>query len=228
VCHCATAGAAVAVVDAVAFGERRRRHHGRPDSWKGIKEEIEEGHRVLNPELCARKVTLLVAARAVDAHLLHEKSLPGRHLGSELVCQREVEDRALVDGVSLFYRHAALPEGARRIDLLAEVFHRRFLEQCELIHVELLLLAPLLGAMPLLIDDNWISFVKRQMAKPNAQDKKGAQSISPTTVCLSAREADGGAIVIEVRASARLRDCNRSTSDSRFRTCGSSLLLGTG
>jgi hypothetical protein len=36
--------------------------------------------------------------------------------------------------------HAAFPEGARHIDLLAEVFHR-LLEQCELIHVELLLLA---------------------------------------------------------------------------------------
>jgi len=112
----------------------------------------EEGQQVLNLVHCARKVTLLVAARAVDAHLLHFESHPGRGIGSELVGQREVDDRALVDLFALFCQHAALPEGARHIDLLTEVAHQP-LEQFELIHVELLLLlaSPLLGAMPLLM-----------------------------------------------------------------------------
>jgi hypothetical protein len=57
------------------------------------------------------------------------------------VGQREVDDRALGERVALFCQHAALPEGARHIDLLAEVVHRP-LEQFELIHVELLLLLP--------------------------------------------------------------------------------------
>jgi hypothetical protein len=94
--------------------------------------------RVLNPVHFARKFTLLVAARAVDAHLLHFESHPGRGIGSELVGQREVDDRALVELVALFCQHAALPEGARHIDLLAVVHWP--LEQFELIHVELLLL----------------------------------------------------------------------------------------
>jgi hypothetical protein len=64
---------------------------------------------------------------------------------SELVGQREVDDRALVERVALFCHHAALPEGARHIDLLAEVVHRP-LEQFELIHVELLLFASSLGS----------------------------------------------------------------------------------
>ena len=76
---------------------------------------------------------------AVDAHLLHFESLPGRGIGCELVGQREVDDCALVDLVALFCQHAALPEGARHIDLLTEVVHR-LLEQFEPIHVELLLL----------------------------------------------------------------------------------------
>ena len=45
----------------------------------------------------------------------------------------------LVDLVALLRQLAALPEGARHIDLLTEVVHR-LLEQFELIHVELLLL----------------------------------------------------------------------------------------
>ena len=53
--------------------------------------------------------------------------------------QREVDDCALVDLVTLVRQHAALPEGARHIDLLTEVVHW-LLEQFELIHVELLLL----------------------------------------------------------------------------------------
>jgi hypothetical protein len=61
------------------------------------------------------------------------------------VGQREVDDRALVDLFTLFCQYAALPEGARHIDLLTEVVHRP-LEQFELIHVEfLLLLASSLG-----------------------------------------------------------------------------------
>jgi hypothetical protein len=39
----------------------------------------------------------------------------------------------------LFFQHAAFLEGAKHIDLLAEVFHHP-LEQCELIHVQLTLL----------------------------------------------------------------------------------------
>ena len=88
---------------------------------------------------CARKVTVLVADCAVDAHLLHFESHPGRGIGCELVVQREVDNRVLVDLVLLIFRHAALPEEARHIELLAEVLHR-LLEQCVLIHVELLLL----------------------------------------------------------------------------------------
>ena len=53
--------------------------------------------------------------------------------------QREVDDCALADLVALVRQHAALPEGARHIDLLTEVVHW-LLEQFELIHVELLLL----------------------------------------------------------------------------------------
>ena len=60
--------------------------------------------------------------------------------------QREVDDCALVDLVTLVRQHAALPEGARHIDLLTEVVHW-LLEQFELIHVELLLvLACFLGS----------------------------------------------------------------------------------
>ena len=81
------------------------------------------GGRVINPVHCARKVTLLVAARAVDAHLLHFESLSGRGIGCELVGHREVDDCALVDLVELVRQHAALPEGARHIDLLTEVVH---------------------------------------------------------------------------------------------------------
>jgi len=107
---------------------RRRRHLGRSgraaiNCWKGIIVEAEEGQRVLNPVHCARKVTLLVAARAVDAHVLHFESHPGRGIGSELVGQREVDDRALVEPVALFCQHAALPEGTSHINLLAEVVH---------------------------------------------------------------------------------------------------------
>ena len=46
---------------------------------------------------------------------------------------------SLVVRVALFFQHAALPEGAGHIDLLAEVLHR-LLEQCELFHLELLVL----------------------------------------------------------------------------------------
>jgi hypothetical protein len=100
---------------------------------------VEEGQRVLNPVHCACKVTLIVADRAVDAHLLHFERHPGRGIGSKLVGQREVDDRARVDLVTLFCQHAALPEGARHIDLLTKEVHLP-LEQFELIHVELLLL----------------------------------------------------------------------------------------
>jgi hypothetical protein len=79
-----------------------------------------------------------VAARAVNAHLLHFESHPGRGIWSELVGQREVDDRALVERVAFFCQHATLPEGAR-LNLLAKVVHQP-LEQFELIHVELLLL----------------------------------------------------------------------------------------
>ena len=61
-----------------------------------------------------------------------------RPFRSDLVGQREVDDCALVDLVALVWQHAALPEGARHIDLLTEVFHR-LLEQFELIHFEFLL-----------------------------------------------------------------------------------------
>jgi hypothetical protein len=130
--------------DAVASGARLRRHLGGSgraaiNCWKGIILEAEEGQLVLNPVHCARKVTLLVTARSVDAHFVHFESHPGRGIGSELVGQQEVDDRALVERVALFCQHAALPERARHIDLLTEVVHRR-LEQFELIHVELLLL----------------------------------------------------------------------------------------
>ena len=131
--HCATAGAAVAcaVVDAVASGAGQRCHLGSSvqaviNCLKGIIVEFEEGHRVINPVHCARKVTLLVAARAVVDHLLHFESIPGRGLGCGLVGQREVDDCALVDLVTLVWQHAALPEGARHIDLLTEVVHRLF------------------------------------------------------------------------------------------------------
>ena len=53
--------------------------------------------------------------------------------------QREVDNCALVHLVAIVWQHAALPEGARHIDLLTEVVHP-LLEQFELIHVELLLL----------------------------------------------------------------------------------------
>jgi hypothetical protein len=49
------------------------------------------------------------------------------------------EQDLILDIVTLVRQHAAFPEGARHIDLLTEVVHRR-LEQFELIHVELLLL----------------------------------------------------------------------------------------
>jgi len=135
---------ACTVVKAVASGAQQRCHLSRSgqaiiNCWKGIIVEAEEGHRVINPVHCARKVTLLVASRAVDTHLLHFESLPGRGIGCELVGQREVDDCALVDLVALLRQHVALPEGARHIDLLTEVVHR-LLEQFELIHVELLLL----------------------------------------------------------------------------------------
>ena len=77
-----------------------------------------------------------MAVRAVDAHLLHFESLPGRGIGCELVVQREVDDCSLVDLVALVCQHVALTEGSRHIDLLTEVVHRIF----ELIHVELLVL----------------------------------------------------------------------------------------
>ena len=93
------------------------------NSWKGIIEEAKEGHRVINPVHCARKVTVLVAARAVDAHLLNFESHPGRGIGCDLLGQREVDNRALVDLVPLIFRHAPLPEGARHIVLLAQVLH---------------------------------------------------------------------------------------------------------
>jgi hypothetical protein len=66
---------------------------------------------------------------------------PGRGIGCELVGQREVDDCALVDLVTLVWQHVALPEGARHIDLLTDVVHQLLL-QFELIHVELLLLLP--------------------------------------------------------------------------------------
>jgi hypothetical protein len=142
--HCGTAGVAIAcaVVKAVASGARQRCHLSRSgqavlNCWKCIIVEAEEGQRVINPVHCARKVTLLVSARVVDAHLLHFESLPGT--GCELVGQREVDDCALVDLVVLVRQHAAFPEEARHIDLLTEVVHR-LLEQLELIQVELLLL----------------------------------------------------------------------------------------
>ena len=40
----------------------------------------------------------------------HGRSLPGRLSGSELGCQKEVEDPALVEGDALLYQHAALPD----------------------------------------------------------------------------------------------------------------------
>ena len=40
----------------------------------------------------------------------HGRSLPGRLSGSELVCQREVEDPALVEADALLYQHAVLPD----------------------------------------------------------------------------------------------------------------------
>ena len=40
----------------------------------------------------------------------HGRSLPGRLSGSELVCQKEVEDPALVERDALLYKHAALPD----------------------------------------------------------------------------------------------------------------------
>ena len=40
----------------------------------------------------------------------HGRSLPGRLSGSELVCQKEVEDPALVERDALLYQHAALPD----------------------------------------------------------------------------------------------------------------------
>ena len=70
---------------------------------------------------------------------ISEAFCPERGIGCELVGQREVDDCALVDLVALVRQHAALPEGARHIDLLTEVVHW-LLEQFELIHVELLLL----------------------------------------------------------------------------------------
>ncbi len=59
--------------------------------------------------------------------------------------QQEVDDCALVDLVALGWQHAALPEGARHIDLLTEVVHR-LLEQFELIHVSCCCLLALLGS----------------------------------------------------------------------------------
>ena len=80
--HGGTSGAAVAcaVVKAFASGAHQRCHLSRSgqaviNCWKGIIVEAEEGQRVINPVHCARKVTLLVAVRAVDAHLLHFGSL---------------------------------------------------------------------------------------------------------------------------------------------------------
>ena len=69
-------------------------------------------------------VSPVVAARGVNAHLLHFESLPVRRIGCELVGQREVDDCALVDLVALVCQHAVLPAGARHIDLLTEVVHR--------------------------------------------------------------------------------------------------------
>ena len=40
----------------------------------------------------------------------HGRSLPGRLSGSELVCQREVGDPALVEADALLYQHAVLPD----------------------------------------------------------------------------------------------------------------------
>ena len=56
---------------------------------------------------------------AVDTHLLNFENHPGRGIGCDLLGQREVDNRVLVDLVPLISRHAALPEGARHIDLLA-------------------------------------------------------------------------------------------------------------
>jgi hypothetical protein len=124
VCHCGTADSAVAC----ASGTRQRCHLGLSvqaviNCLKGIIVEAEEGHRVFNPVHCAPKVTLLMAARVVDAHLLHFESHPGRGIWCELVDQREVDDCAHADLVTLVWQHAALPEGARHIDLLTEVVH---------------------------------------------------------------------------------------------------------
>ena len=66
---------------------------------------MEEGHWVINPLHCARKVTVLVAARAVDAHLLNFENHPGRGIGCDLLGQREVDNRALVDLAQLIFLH---------------------------------------------------------------------------------------------------------------------------
>ena len=86
VCHCVTADTAVAC----ASSARQRCHlTGRSfqpviNCWKGIIVELEEGHQVINPVHCARKVTLLVAARAINAHLLHFEAILGEESGANL------------------------------------------------------------------------------------------------------------------------------------------------
>ena len=55
----------------------------------------------------------------------HGRSLPGRLSGSELVCQKEVEDPALVEGDALLYQHEALPDD-HRVTVSKETLSPRF------------------------------------------------------------------------------------------------------
>ena len=86
VCHCGT----VDTDFTCDSGARQRCHlaglsvQAVINCWKGIIVELEEGHQVINPVHCARKVTLLVAARAINAHLLHFEAILGEESGANL------------------------------------------------------------------------------------------------------------------------------------------------
>ena len=91
---------------------------GGPPSWRTLKESRGARLGVLKNKHKSTS-TVLVAARAVDAHLLNFESHPGRGIGCDRLGQREVDNRALLDLVPPIFRHAALPEGARHIELFA-------------------------------------------------------------------------------------------------------------
>ena len=87
--------------------------------------------------------------RARDAHLLKLPCILRRRLRRELVRQSEVAHGALVEGVALIGGHAAVPEGAGHVDLLADLLHRLLDERQRVLRGRLLLLGGSLrlGAM---------------------------------------------------------------------------------